>query len=388
VNRSFLVYLLLVSCVAGDNAHLYSGGAEDSCEKSSFYTEAYVYEDLNGNGTKDPGEPGISGANVTLSLPGGSVKNLTTNGDGKWSMIITQAGNVNVSVDQGSLPALNAYTQSENTMSTDYVITTGGLASQNGPNYGYAPLSASGVIYIDTDGNGVQDAGEPGASGVSVEITTPTMGIVYAMTNNNGEYHVILPEAGSMSMFIDQSLHPQIQNPLHNQTENTGTTVFSVTSGVTTIQSGPNYGYHLAVPDLTIGLSVLPGVVNGTSAGAAEVVIQELTGNPTHGSTMTIKIIKSPKFAVTWDPSATGLGPFNGWSNVSWVYDSTDTNFHIWTSNLIIGGLSSLKFGMNLTFDSLGETGNSPIHGFIEFGSGGEVDNQNNYDKETISYFP
>ena len=64
-----------------------------------------VYCDSDGNGAQDPGELGISGVTVTLSLPDDTlVDSTTTDADGKYLFSGLAAGQYVVTVDTSSVP--------------------------------------------------------------------------------------------------------------------------------------------------------------------------------------------------------------------------------------------------------------------------------------------
>ena len=67
-----------------------------------------------------------------------------------------------------------------------------------------AGTKAIGVVYEDTNGNGTQDAGEPGIVGVDVTITDSEGRIQTLVTDVNGTYSVTVP-AGDALVDIDQS---------------------------------------------------------------------------------------------------------------------------------------------------------------------------------------
>ncbi|RTZ98291.1 MAG: hypothetical protein DSY90_04700, partial [Deltaproteobacteria bacterium] len=128
-----------------------------------------VYEDTNGNGVQDPGEPGISGVTVTVTDVNGATQTLVTDENGNYATPVP-AGDTTIDIDETTLPT--GFTQTEGTDSTVVTVPPGGIANDVD---GYEPPAdagtVEGVIYEDTNGNGVQDPGEPGISGVTVTIT-------------------------------------------------------------------------------------------------------------------------------------------------------------------------------------------------------------------------
>jgi hypothetical protein len=64
--------------------------------------------------------------------------------------------------------------------------------------------TVSGHIYEDTNGDGTQDAGEPGLAGVDVVITDSQAGTRTVTTDANGDYSAIVP-AGSTTVDVDET---------------------------------------------------------------------------------------------------------------------------------------------------------------------------------------
>lgn len=140
-----------------------------------------VWYDTNGNGIQEPGEPGISGVGLVLynAGPDGlcgtaddlAVANTTTDASGKYLFTGVAAGSYCVDVLNATVPA--------------GLVLTGGH-DPNGPivladgqkykdaDFGYGPGPDTGVIgdrvWSDANGNGVQDPGEVGIGGVTLDL--------------------------------------------------------------------------------------------------------------------------------------------------------------------------------------------------------------------------
>lgn len=131
----------------------------------------------------------------------------------------------------------------------DTVSLTGVFALQGGG-------TVSGRVYLDADGNGTQDPGEPGLAGVDVTITDSQGGISTVTTDANGDYARAVP-AGSTTLDIDEATLPAGAV----QTEGTDPTVVDVPAGGSAADVD---GYQvvtttvLEVPALdTLGLALL-----------------------------------------------------------------------------------------------------------------------------------
>ena len=135
------------------------------------------------NGVQDGSEPGIP--NVTLNLidvaSGTQIASTTTDGSGNYSFTgLDPDRDYRVEVDNATLPAgLYPTTPNPPTVLFDgnvpaSVLTAGGTYNDadfgfNGSNTG-EPGSIGDRVFLDADGSGVQDPGERGIGGVTVEL--------------------------------------------------------------------------------------------------------------------------------------------------------------------------------------------------------------------------
>ncbi len=120
-----------------------------------------AYHDLNHNGVRDSGEPGL--ANVEVTLSGAASATTATDAAGAYSFTQLVAGSYMVSapisandLDRGTASPLDA------------TITPG--QNRTGLDFGYVNGGLSGVVYADLNKNGVRDTGEPGLVGVTVTL--------------------------------------------------------------------------------------------------------------------------------------------------------------------------------------------------------------------------
>ena len=141
----------------------------------------YVWNDTNGNGLQDGGEPGLD--NITVRLyrddgdhvfePGGDdalVATQTTSGGGAYDFTVTQEGTYWVDVDDGD-PDLSGYTLIPGPQSgpDPKEVTVNYGDDYNDADFGYAGRgNIAGTVFYDWDEDGQQDAGEEGIGGVQV----------------------------------------------------------------------------------------------------------------------------------------------------------------------------------------------------------------------------
>ncbi len=159
-----------------------------------------VYSDVNGNGQQDVGEPGLPGVTVTLMGPGadgvlGTADDTATtditDDDGTYLFDGLLGGDYKVSVDTATLPAGSINTDDEDGNNNNVTtVLLGDDDDHRTADFGYAPPRASigDTVYADTNGNGTQDAGEPGIAGQTVVLTLPGGDTRTATTDTNGMY--------------------------------------------------------------------------------------------------------------------------------------------------------------------------------------------------------
>ncbi len=165
-----------------------------------------VWNDLNNNGIQDAGEPGIPAVTVTLYAANGTTVIAATITDALGNYLFTNLDAGTYVVGFGSLPAgyvfatKDAGTNDEKDSDAD--ATTGktaaftlaqgeiNLSLDAGARNTSATVSSIGnFVWFDLNNNGLQDSGEPGAAGISVELTNMA-GLVIGTTTTSatGEY--------------------------------------------------------------------------------------------------------------------------------------------------------------------------------------------------------
>ncbi len=148
----------------------------------------YVWEDTNGNGVQDVGEPGVEGVEVRLSGTTGAgvavSRTTTTDSNGFYRFDDLAPGTYTVTVVPPTGYVLTAANQgSDDAIDSDAHPTTGAMSAtvlESGEvdltwDAGlYRPASIGNYVWEDTNGNGVQDVGEPGLEGVEVRLSGTT----------------------------------------------------------------------------------------------------------------------------------------------------------------------------------------------------------------------
>ncbi len=180
----------------------------------------YLWNDANGNGQQDPGESGLGGITLYLCAvnaspcnSGNALQTAVTDASGFYAFSgVNQTDYHVVQVDTATLPAGFVQTGDPDGVGVpDNQTTVPPLNTSGGSNFdadfGYQP-PATGYsdigdrVFADLNGNGAEDAGEPGIAGVSVSLL--------ADTTNNG-----VPDTAIASILTDASgnyLFPALPN--------------------------------------------------------------------------------------------------------------------------------------------------------------------------------
>ncbi|WP_185154601.1 SdrD B-like domain-containing protein, partial [Flavilitoribacter nigricans] len=187
----------------------------------------YVWEDLNGDGIQDAGEPGVGGVTVTLlDGDGATVGTTTTAADGSYSFTDLEPGDY--SVVFSDLPMGYDFTDQDaggnDALDSDANPVDGSTATvtlESGDNYTdldagiLTGASLGDYVWEDLNGDGIQDAGEPGVGGVTVTLldgdgatvgtTTTAADGSYSFTNlEPGDYSVVFSDLPMGYNFTDQ----------------------------------------------------------------------------------------------------------------------------------------------------------------------------------------
>lgn len=191
------------------------------------------WNDLNGNGVKDAGEPEIAGWQLTITCPNGTTN--TMGSPASWAVINAGTFVVTEELQAGwvhtTLSSVGLTVQSGNTPSTVWF-----------GNFKVPPAQCTicDFVWKDLDHDGIQDVGEPGFSGVAVNLydslgsfvaTTTTNGNgLYHFTVDPGRYYLeFVPPSGYVLTLQDQGTDDARDSDANPATHKTA--IFTVTSG-------------------------------------------------------------------------------------------------------------------------------------------------------------
>ncbi len=175
-----------------------------------------VWNDADGNGRQDPGESGIANVDVTLyydpdgngvydtpypnALDGNGIAiptgTTTTDAAGNYIFDNLPQGAYVVKVNMSTLPSGPSWTQtgdpdgpsSLDSQTTQPILLAPGDVYVNA-DFGYEPSQGSTIgnlIYLDANGNGLLDTGEPGIAGVTVALLDSTGKVIATTITSDG----------------------------------------------------------------------------------------------------------------------------------------------------------------------------------------------------------
>jgi protocatechuate 3,4-dioxygenase beta subunit len=175
-----------------------------------------VWLDTNKNGVQDSGEAGLCGVKVTLLDADGKQvgASVSTDANGNYTFSNLKPGSYTVVFDKASLPEGMVFTSANqgSNDATDSDVSAAGVShvvtlssGQVDKSVDAGVLAAATIgdrVWIDKNGNGVQDDGESGKSGVTVELKDSTGKVVKTTTtDSNGNYKFSV-EAGTYAVNV------------------------------------------------------------------------------------------------------------------------------------------------------------------------------------------
>jgi hypothetical protein len=244
----------------------------------------FVWDDLDRDGRQDAGEPGIAGVTVQLwnSTKTALLDSAVTNSSGLYTVTAPIPGSYRIRVllpgpddefspkdmaggddqlDSDINPTgtnfgfTDIFTLASNVIST--TIMDAGIIVYRPPTATRTPtpINVGNFVWHDLNANGVQDAGEPGVGGVTVQLwnDTKTALLDQTTTNGNGNYTLVAPLPGNYRVRVllptgasfttlDAGVNDQIDSDINPTGTNFGfTNVYNFGSNlisITTIDAG------------------------------------------------------------------------------------------------------------------------------------------------------
>jgi hypothetical protein len=319
----------------------------------------FVWDDFDQDGRQDAGEPGIAGVTVQLwnSNKTALLDQDVTNASGNYTLQSAGPGNFRVRVVLPGL--LDNFAPKDNAAAgdlldsdinpsggdigfTDIINIASNVISINSIDVGIikfrtatptrtpTPVNIGNFVWNDLDGDGQQDAGEPGLNGITVQLwnTTKTQLISSAITNSNGNYTVIAPLPGSYRVRVilptGASFAPKDQAGGNEQLDsdinpigvNAGfTDIFTLASNVistTVIDAGvinvPSTATYTPTrtPSITPSATLTPTPTQTLTPSLTPTATETVDPSITPTLTLTPSLTPLPSATLTPDPLVTG----------------------------------------------------------------------------------
>ncbi len=179
-----------------------------------------VFDDLNGNGRRDAGEPGFANQTVFIDtnknalLDSGELSQLT-NATGAFSFAALQEGKLRL---RHLVPTGRRITAPGSVFHDVSVLVDGSVAGLDFGNTNTAIIR--GTVFSDLNTNGLRDNGEPGLAGWTVFLDKNDDGIYQPgvekvrVTNSNGDYRFAGLTPGTYRVRVVQQLGFQLTSPI------------------------------------------------------------------------------------------------------------------------------------------------------------------------------
>jgi hypothetical protein len=218
-----------------------------------------VWLDRNGDGVQEEGEPGIGDVQVYLDLNNDGVRDAgepvtTTNALGQYFFSNLPGGTYTVRVVTTTLPTgINQTYDLDGATPTPHAatapLTTG--TTRTDVDFGYRGTASIGDrVWLDRDGDGVQETGEPGLSGVIVYLDLNGNGVrdadePFDATDATGNYLIDGLPAGTYTVRVVTTTLPTGINQTYDL-DGTGTpdAVTSVTLTSGEVRTDVDFGYR------------------------------------------------------------------------------------------------------------------------------------------------
>ena len=160
----------------------------------------YVWEDLNGNGIQDGNGPGVPGVDVTISGNTGNgtaiaAVTVTTDGAGNYQIPDIIPGNytINFAIGTSTMNEITIQDVGDDNLDSDPdpisgdvpafdIVSNDAITNVDAGFYRYVHIG--NFVWEDMNGDGIQDAGEPGMNGIKIELTRVSGGTVFNNTTD------------------------------------------------------------------------------------------------------------------------------------------------------------------------------------------------------------
>ncbi|MBL9113959.1 MAG: DNRLRE domain-containing protein [Verrucomicrobiaceae bacterium] len=224
------------------------GGQNTSAGIDGFYVPGtltgHVYLDVNGDGNQDSGEPNLGQVDVQITDSNGNPQTVSTDASGNWSATVPP-GLTTIDVQNSDPDMPTGVVQTDGLDPSTAVAVANSTVSAGNDGF-FIPATITGHVYLDTNGDGDQDVGEPDLASLDIEITDANNAVQTVVTDPNGNWSASVPPGASSVNVVNSD--PQLPSGVI-QTEGNDPTVVTAVAGASTGAGIDGY--------------FLPGTVNG-----------------------------------------------------------------------------------------------------------------------------
>ncbi|MEZ5039338.1 MAG: SdrD B-like domain-containing protein [Saprospiraceae bacterium] len=214
----------------------------------------YVWEDLNGNGIQDDGDTGVEGVTVNLKDENGEVIETTTGPDGSYRFTDLAPGTYSVQFELPSGYNFSPINVDDDALDSDADPTMNGMTASITLDPGendnkldagiYQPASLGDYVWEDLNGNGIQDDGDTGVEGVTVNLKDENGEVIETTTTGpDGSYSFTDLAPGTYSVQFVLPSGGYTYSPLNvgdDALDSDANSAMGGMTALTTLQSGEN----------------------------------------------------------------------------------------------------------------------------------------------------
>jgi protocatechuate 3,4-dioxygenase beta subunit len=333
-----------------------------------------VYNDLNGNGSLDSGEPGLAGWTVNLLNSSSQVvATTTTDSHGDYAFTITSPGTYKVQEILQSGYALTA------PASGTYTKTLASGQSISGLDFGdFQSVTLSGEVYSDLNDNGVLNSGEPGLPGWTVNLLNSSSQVVgTATTDSGGDYSFTITNPGTYT------IEEVLQSGYVLTAPASGSYTETLTSGESV--SGLQFGnFALVSPTATVinptsssvgyGQSVtFTATVSSSNGTPPDGTVQFLVNGSNYGSPVSLSGATAQRAIAEPAGTYTITAEYTGDTHYGATLPGAETGATLTvtpavTATVVTPETASISSGLSVTFTAtVSSTDGTPPSGSVQF---------------------
>lgn len=219
-----------------------------------------VWEDRNHDGLQSRNEPGISNVEVQLlDHKGEIIRTTRTDNDGNYLFDNLSSGQyfVQFKTPDGFVPTIKNVNNNQNdTMDSDGLVVSVEINNSNNmtidSGFYRKVYSIGDKVWVDSDKNGIQGAGERGLAGVTVKLVDEYGNVKTTITNNNGEYRFENLDEGTYQVIFETPNSYEATKPY--QGDNRDQDSNGVTTTIKVSPQNPFFNENRHNPTVDFGL--------------------------------------------------------------------------------------------------------------------------------------